>query len=65
MRVLTICTLRQIFEYDGRSMWHYKGKRVMYKVLMDKPEGTRPLKTDNIRIDLQEVGWGLDLCGSN
>ena len=39
---------------------------------MGKPEGKRPLgrprrrRDDNIKIDLQEVGWGygLDLSGS-
>jgi len=40
--------------------------------LVGKPEGKRPLgrprrrRDDNIKIDLQEVGWGygLDLSGS-
>jgi hypothetical protein len=36
-----------------------------YRVLVGKPEGKRPLGRlrhrweDNIKIDLQEVGWGL------
>jgi hypothetical protein len=31
-----------------------------YRVLVGKPEGTRPLgrPSDNIKMDLQEVGWG-------
>ena len=38
----------------------------MYGVLVQTPEGKRPLGRpryrweDNIKIDLQEVGWGLD-----
>ena len=36
----------------------------MYRVLVGKPEGQRPLGRpkrrweDNIKMDLQEVGWG-------
>jgi hypothetical protein len=38
--------------------------RVAYRVLMGRPEGRRPLGRprrrceDNIKMDLQEVGWG-------
>jgi len=34
--------------------------RGAYKVLVRKSEGTRPLgrPSDNIKMDLQEVGWG-------
>jgi hypothetical protein len=38
--------------------------RNAYRILVGKPEGRRPLGTprhrreDNIKIDLQEVGWG-------
>jgi hypothetical protein len=47
-------------------------KRDTYRVLMGKPEGKKPLGRrrriwdDNIKNDLQEVGWGhrLDLSGS-
>jgi hypothetical protein len=42
----------------------------VYRVLVGKPEGKRPLERprhrweDNIRIDLQEVGcWGMDWIG--
>jgi len=47
--------------------------RVVYRVLVGKPEGKRPLGRykrsceDNIKMDLQEVGgglWGLDGVGS-
>jgi hypothetical protein len=45
-------------------------KRGVYKVLMGKPEGKRPLGRprlrweDNIRMDLQEVGCvGMDWIG--
>jgi hypothetical protein len=39
-------------------------KRNMYRLLVGKPEGRRPLGrprrrwVDNIRMDLVEVGWG-------
>jgi hypothetical protein len=39
------------------------GVRNVYKILVGKPEGTRPLRTlrrrreDNIRMDLREIGW--------
>jgi hypothetical protein len=41
-------------------------KRGAYRVLMGRPEGRRPLGRtmrggeDNIKIDLQDVGWGVD-----
>jgi len=44
-------------------------ERVVYRVLVRKPEGRRPLGrpkrrwVDNIRIDLQEVECGLDWAG--
>ena len=40
------------------------GERGVYRVLVGKPEGKRPLGrprrrwVDNIRMDLQEVGYG-------
>jgi hypothetical protein len=40
--------------------------RVAYRILVGRPEGRRPLGRprhrweDNIEIDLQEVGWGMD-----
>jgi hypothetical protein len=42
-----------------------EGKRV-YRILVGKPEAKRPLGRprrrweDNIKVDLQEVGWGMD-----
>jgi hypothetical protein len=39
-------------------------ERNMYRVLMEKPEGKRPLWRprrrweDGIRMDLREIGWG-------
>jgi hypothetical protein len=46
------------------------GKRNAYRLLVEKPEGKRPLGrprcrwVDNIRMDLGEVGWGdLDWIG--
>jgi hypothetical protein len=59
--------IRQI---KSRSMrWaghvaHMGEERNLYKVLMGKPEGKRPLgrprhrQEDGIRIDLREIGWG-------
>ena len=44
-------------------------KRRVYRVLVGKPEGRRPLGkprrrcVDNIRMDIQEVGCGLDWAG--
>jgi hypothetical protein len=45
-------------------------KRNMCSLFMGKPEGKRPLGrpkrrwVDNIRMDLGEVGWGLDWSDS-
>ena len=51
-------------------MAHIGEERGMYRVLLGKPEGRRPLKrpglrwVDNIRTDLQEVGCGcMDWIG--
>jgi hypothetical protein len=44
-------------------MWH-ACERNVYRVLMVKPEGKRPLGRprrrweDGIRMDLREIGWG-------
>jgi hypothetical protein len=44
----------------------YGEKRGVYKVLVRKPMEKRPLgsprrrRKDNIEMDLQEVGWGMD-----
>jgi hypothetical protein len=41
-------------------------KRGAYRVLVGRPEGRRPLGRprrrweDNIKMDLQEVGWGMN-----
>jgi hypothetical protein len=41
-------------------------KRGAHKTLVVRPEGRRPLgrptrrREDNIKMDLQEVGWGMD-----
>jgi len=41
-------------------------RRVVYRVLVGKPEGKIPLGRprhrweDNIKMDLQEMGWGMD-----
>jgi hypothetical protein len=52
---------------------HMGENKNVYKVLMGKPEGKRPLERprhrweDGIRMDLGEIGWGecrLDAVGS-
>jgi len=56
----------------GRSCGTHGGERGVYRVLIGKPEGKRPLGRqrhrweDNIKIDLREIGisganwiWGL------
>jgi hypothetical protein len=41
-------------------------RRGAYRALVGKPEGRRPLERsrrrweDNIKVDLREVGWGID-----
>jgi hypothetical protein len=41
-------------------------KRGAYRILVGRPEGRRPLGRlrrrweDHIKMDLQEVGWGMD-----
>jgi hypothetical protein len=47
-------------------------ERKVYKVLVEKPEGKRPLRRprrrweDGLRMDLRKIGWGcgLDSVGS-
>jgi hypothetical protein len=40
--------------------------RGAYRILMGRPEGRRPFRSprrrweDNIKMDLQDVGWGMD-----
>jgi hypothetical protein len=40
--------------------------RGTYRILVGRPEGRRPLRRprrrweDNIKMDLQDVGWGMD-----
>jgi hypothetical protein len=46
----------------GRDMWR-AWERNVYRVLVGKPEGKRPLERprrrweDGIRTDLREIGW--------
>ena len=53
-------------------LWRMGEERGLYKVLVGKPEGRRPLGrprrrwVDNIRMDLQEVGCGyMDWIGQS
>jgi hypothetical protein len=70
MRSLMICTAHQILfrwynrEWDGRGMWRVRWKDGVYTGfwlgnLMERLLG-RPTRRweDNIKMDLQEVGWG-------
>jgi hypothetical protein len=76
-----ICTRHPILLGDkiqksemGQACSTYgRERRSVYRVLVGKPEGTRPIGRcrhrweDNIKMDLQEVGWvgyGLDRAGS-
>jgi hypothetical protein len=72
-----ICTAHPILFSDkieknemGRACSTYGERRGVYRVLLGKPGGKRPLGRprlgwdDNIKMDLQEVGYGLDLAGS-
>jgi hypothetical protein len=50
----------------GGTCSTFGGKRAAYRILVGRPEGRRPLGRprcrwkDNIKMDLQEVGWGMD-----
>jgi hypothetical protein len=50
-------------ECGGRNMWH-AWERNVYRILMGKSEGKRPLGRprhrweDGIRMNLREIGWG-------
>jgi len=56
----------------GGACSTYGESRGLYRVLVGKPEGKRQLERprlrweDNIKMNLQEVGWGqgLDRAGS-
>ena len=55
---------------DGLGMWRVWVRRMVYRVLVGKPEGKRPLGrprrrwVDNIRMDVQEVEYGyMDWIG--
>ena len=48
----------------GGAVAHMRDRRGACRVLVGRPEGKRPLRNpssrgeDNIKMDLQEVGWG-------
>jgi hypothetical protein len=60
--IIRITTSRRM-RWDGNVAQMGK-KRTAYRLLVGKPEGTRPLGrprrrwVDNIRMDFGEVGWG-------
>ena len=65
------CMVNVLEWCDGLGMWHvWVRRRVVYRVLVGKPEGKRPLGrprrrwVDNIRMELQKVGCGyMDWIG--
>jgi hypothetical protein len=52
--------------YMGGACSTYGEKRSAYRILVGRPEGSRQLdrprrrSEDNIKMDLQEVEWGMD-----
>jgi hypothetical protein len=48
----------------GRACSTHGAKRTVYRLLVGKPEGNRPLEKprrrweDNIKMDVREIGWG-------
>jgi hypothetical protein len=50
-------------KYDGWGMWHSRKRTKVYKVLVGRPEGKRPLERpgrrweDGIKMFLREIGW--------
>jgi hypothetical protein len=48
-------------EMDGTCSAYGK-RRGVYRLLVGKPEGKRPRlrREDNIKTDLQDIGWGMD-----
>ena len=62
----TIICVTQLFVLHYVFVWRVWGeRRGVYRVLVGKPEGKRQLGRprrrweDNIKMKLQEVGWGL------
>ena len=62
--MLLFVTGASLFKWAGHVARMGEGRGV-HRVLVGKPEGKRPLGRprcrweDNIKMDLQEVGWGL------
>jgi hypothetical protein len=44
----------------GRTCSSMGDRRGVYRILVGRPEGRRRRWEDNIKMDLQEVGWGMD-----
>jgi hypothetical protein len=46
-------------------MWHAWDRKKVYRVLVGKPEGKKPLGRpsrrweDGIKMDIREIGWGV------
>jgi hypothetical protein len=63
---IMICKLKLFIRWAGHAARMGEGKGA-YRILVGRPEGRRPLGRprrrweDNIKMDLQEVGWGHGL----
>jgi len=75
MRISMICTSLNIIWMiklrQRKWMGHERERRVDYRVLVGEPVGKKPPRRPkhrwegNIKMDLQEVGWGgMDLIGT-
>jgi hypothetical protein len=69
---MLILYIRMIKSRRMRWVWNVARmgeRRGVYMVLVGKPEGKTPLAgprrrwEDNIKMDLQEMGWGIDWIG--
>jgi hypothetical protein len=63
--VFIVCVCFEKNEIGGACST-YGEKSSAYRILVGRPEGRRPLRRprhrleDNIKMDLQEVEWGMD-----
>jgi hypothetical protein len=65
--IIIIIIIIQVIKSNGGACSMYGERRSVYRILVGRPEGRRPLerprcrREDNIKINLQEVGWGHGL----
>jgi len=59
------CKSRGLCYFSMENVLCMRERRSAYRILVGKPEGKKPLGRprrrweDNIKMDFQEVGWGL------